>query len=73
MSEKISSIIRQYVNDSLEIRQETNLVTDLGLTSFDLASMAAEFEDEFGINIDSAELMDIKTVEDIEACIHRHL
>ena len=73
MSERILSIIRQYVNEALEIRQETNLITDLGLTSFDLACMAADFEDEFEISIETTEMMKIKTVGDIEACIQRHL
>lgn len=73
MMEQIITIIRQYVNEALEIRAETNLITDLGLTSFDLASMAADFEDEFDISIETTELMDIKTVGDIEACIRSHL
>jgi Acyl carrier protein len=73
MLEQIITIIRQYVNEELEIRAETNLMTDLGLTSFDLASMAADFEDEFDISIETTELMDIKTVGDIEACIRSHL
>lgn len=73
MLEQIITIIRQYVNEALEIREETNLITDLGLTSFDLASMAADFEDEFDISIETTELMDIKTVVDIEACIRSHL
>ncbi len=73
MKERIVQIIRQYVNDSLEINEETNLITDLGLTSFDLATMAADFEDEFAISIDTGEMMEIKTVADIENCIRRHV
>jgi len=73
MTERILSIIRQYVNENLTINRETNLITDLGLTSFDLATMAADFEDEFEINLDTSEMMAIKTVGDIEACILRHV
>lgn len=73
MKDRIVQIIRQYVNDALEINEETNLITDLGLTSFDLATMAADFEDEFSISIDTEEMMEIKTVADIENCIQRHI
>lgn len=73
MLETIENIIKQYVNEAEDIQRETNLITDLGLTSFDLATMAADFEDEFGISIDTSEMMEIKTVGDIEACIQRHL
>ncbi|MBO4211326.1 MAG: acyl carrier protein [Oscillospiraceae bacterium] len=73
MMEKIIQIIRRYVNEGLEIQKETNLITDLGLTSFDLATMSADFEDEFEISIETEEMMEIKTVGDIEACIRRHL
>ncbi|MBQ3704644.1 MAG: acyl carrier protein [Oscillospiraceae bacterium] len=73
MTEKIIQIIKQYVNEGLVIDRETNLITDLGLTSFDLATMAADFEDEFEISIETAEMMEIKTVGDIESCIRRYV
>ncbi len=73
MRERVFRIIREYVSEAVEIQKDTNLITDLGLTSFDLATMAADFEDEFGISIDTTEMMEIKTVGDIEACIQSHL
>ena len=73
MLEKIMNLIRQYVSSDAVIEKDSNLITDLGLTSFDLATMAADLEDEFEISIDTSEIMEIKTVSDIEDCIRRHL
>ena len=72
MLEKITYLIRQYVSSDAVIEKDSNLITDLGLTSFDLATMAADLEDEFEISIDTSEMMEIKTVSDIENCIRRH-
>ncbi len=73
MDKRIIEIIREYVGEGTEIKAEMNLLTDLGLTSFDLATMSADFEEEFGISLETSEMMEIKTVQDIEACIQRHI
>ena len=73
MLEKIIKIIRQYSNEDVEINKEINLITDLGLTSFELATMSAEIEDEFGISLKMEEMLDIRTPSDIVLCIKQHL
>ncbi len=42
---------------------------DLALTSFAIMSMMGDFEEEFGITVDTSELTDVHTVGDIAAYI----
>ena len=48
-----------------EIREDSKLAEELGLTSFAVMSMMGDFEEEFGITVDESELTDIYTVKDI--------
>ena len=51
--------------DPEEIREDSKLAEELGLTSFAVMSMMGDFEEEFGITVDESELTDIYTVKDI--------
>ncbi len=64
--EKVREILGQYVEtDPSEIREETLLAEELGLTSFAFMSMMGEFEDTFDITVDESELVGVKTVGDV--------
>jgi acyl carrier protein len=66
MLEKIRDILVEYVDVPREqITMETNLLTDLGLSSLDVVNIVVAFEDEFGIEIPDRKLTEIVTVEDI--------
>jgi acyl carrier protein len=66
MLEKIRDILVEYVDVPREqITMETNLLTDLGLSSLDVINIVVAFEDEFGIEIPDRKLTEIVTVEDI--------
>ncbi len=58
-------LIKATGNKNIEISLETNLKNDLGLTSFDLAQLACDVEDEFDIEIPDREIKNIKTVGDV--------
>lgn len=62
MYEKITQIIRDYTGEKRPINEETNLVTDLGLSSFDVVSLIGEFEDAFGIEIPTEDIEELETV-----------
>lgn len=62
MYEKITQIIRDYTGEERPINEETNLVTDLGLSSFDVVSLIGEFEDAFGIEIPTEDIEELETV-----------
>lgn len=63
MFDKLVEIIYNYVEvDPEKITPESRFMEDLGFTSFDFMSMLGEIEDEFDIEIDQQEAVDIRTV-----------
>lgn len=64
--DEIKKMIANYTDVALEeIRDDSELTTDLGLTSFGLVSLIGEFEILLGKSIDNAALKQIRTVEDV--------
>lgn len=65
MFERLTDIIVNYVEVKKEdIKPESRFMEDLGFTSFDFMSMLGEIEDEFDIEIDQEEAVDIRTVQE---------
>ena len=65
MFERLADIIVNYVEVKKEdIKPESRFMEDLGFTSFDFMSMLGEIEDEFDIEIDQEEAVDIRTVQE---------
>ena len=63
MFEKLVNIICNYVEVEPEnIRPESRFMEDLGFTSFDFMSMLGEVEDEFYVEVEQSEVMNIRTV-----------
>lgn len=62
---KTQNIIADYLGMKEEIRPEMDLVTDLGLNSFDVASLACEFEDQFEIEILTDDMVEFTTVQSL--------
>ena len=66
MLETLKGIIDEYVSVDLDsITTETKLREDLGLDSLDMASLACEVEDEFGIEIPDDAIYSVITVGDV--------
>ena len=66
MFEKIKTKLLEYVDaDKSEITPETEFLKDLKMNSYDIVAMIGELEDEFGIEIDTDELVNIRTIEDL--------
>ena len=65
MFERLTDIIVNYVEVKKEdIKPESRFMEDLGFTSFDFMSMLGEIVDEFDIEIDQEEAVDIRTVQE---------
>lgn len=63
MLEKLKPIITNYVEiDPEQITEETEFINDLGFNSFDFMSFLGEVEDEFDIEVNERDAMNIKTV-----------
>lgn len=66
MLQIIIAILSKYTKtDSSLITEDTILTSDLGLSSYDVVSLVADFEDEFDIEIPDKDLRIFQTVKDI--------
>ncbi|HOA33339.1 MAG: acyl carrier protein [Clostridiales bacterium] len=71
MKERILKILLS--NPKIQnVTPESNLVTDFGLSSLDLAEIVCDIEDEFDIEIPEKDLVRIKTLQDIYDYIDTH-
>ena len=63
MFEQIREIITRYVEVKEEqITPESRFIEDLGFSSFDFVTMLGELEDEFDIEVNEQEVVEIRTV-----------
>lgn len=71
MYEAVTQIICDYTGETDSLTPETNLVTDLGLSSFDVVSLIGEFEDAFEIEIPTEDIEELETVQGVVDYITR--
>ncbi|HEY2359973.1 MAG TPA: acyl carrier protein [Candidatus Angelobacter sp.] len=76
--ESIQSRIIAIVAQTLKVKPadfnvDTSLVEELGADSLDALSIALDVDEEFGIQVDDAELRKFNTCNDIVAAVVRHL
>lgn len=65
MLEEMKIIICEYVDvDPSTIREESRFIEDLGFNSFDFMSMVGEIEDQFDVEAEEREVVNVKTVKD---------
>ena len=65
MFERLVKIICNYVEVEPEnIHPESRFMEDLGFTSFDFMSMLGEIEDEFDVEVEQSEVVNIRTAQD---------
>ena len=55
-----------------DVRPQDRIIEDLGAESADIVGIIAALEDRYAIEIDEAELPDIRTVADLAASIVGH-
>ena len=66
MLEKLANIISNYTGKKdICLTEDTVLITDLGLTSFDLIQLVVAVEDEFNIEISDRAIKNFKTAGDV--------
>lgn len=66
MREKLLEILAETAGVPVsDLHDDTRLIADLGLTSFDLADIVVTAEEEFGIVIPDSRFPEIQTVGDV--------
>ncbi len=70
MFEEVKKLLEE-VTGVGDIKPESALVADLGLTSFDMMSLIIEFEEHFNIEISDKDIRKLITVADVAAYIEK--
>lgn len=66
MKDKVLEILAAYSGrETEELSDETRLVADLGLSSFDMAGIAVQAEEELGLHIPDERFPEFETVGDV--------
>lgn len=62
---EIIRVIKVSTETELDITEQTNMFTDMGLSSVEVVVMLGELEDTFGIDIPASWLRRVRTVGDM--------
>ena len=74
MFEQVRDIISTVCQiDPDSITKDTQLISDLGLNSFELINLIIAFEEKLNIEVDDDELPDFHTVGDIVLYLEEHV
>lgn len=65
MVEKVKAIVAEGLGANVEEMTEETTFESLGADSLDLMDMVMSFEDEFGVEIDTEAIGDLKTIGDV--------
>ena len=73
MLNEVIDLLIQYTDyDAERITEETTLVDDLELNSFDLLTLVSDFEEKYGQSIPDEDIVNFKTVGDILRYLEAH-
>lgn len=65
MYKQLKEIVIQYVDiNSESITKDSRFIEDLGFGSYDFLAMAGDLEDEFDIEVEGHDILEIRTVGD---------
>lgn len=67
--EEIIEMLKDYIGDDVEITEDTELFSDLGLTSFDAVTLMEAIAQKYDVEVEMTEVMNFKTVGDIVECL----
>ena len=65
MFEELKELICEYVDvNPSDIKEESRFIEDLGFNSYDFMSMVGEIEENFVVEVEEREVVNVKTVKD---------
>lgn len=72
MLDKMKEIICNYVETAPEeITENSRLIEDIGLNSYDFMCMLGNLETEFGVTVDETEVVNLRTVGEAIAYLEK--
>lgn len=74
MFENVKNKFLDYVDyPADQITEETEIIKDLQMNSFDIVTMLGDIESEFGVTFQQEDIENVVTVGDLVACIKAKL
>jgi len=71
--EQLQGFLREYTGDnSMVVRNDTTILSDMGLSSYDLAQLVGVVEAHFRIEISDRAAMQMRTAGDLVAYIEKN-
>lgn len=71
--EQMAKLLREYTGDSsLRVERDSVIATDLGLDSYDFASLLGDVEERFDVEITDRAVMELLTMGDLADYIETH-
>ena len=72
--DKVKEVMLETLScDESKITPEASIADDLKIDSLDAVELVMALEDEFGVKIPDTELSNMKTVDDVVACVEKYL
>ncbi len=72
--DKVKEVMLETLScDESKITPEASIADDLKIDSLDAVELVMALEDEFGVKIPDTELSNMKTVNDVVACVEKYL
>ena len=71
LNTRICDVIRSSTETELELHEDLNLITQMGLSSMEIMLMISDLEDAFGIELPISELREITTVGDLSVVVRQ--
>jgi len=69
--QQVVEILKAFVPQGQQIKEETDLVADMGLDSLKVMKILENIEDNFDVSIPLNILPDVRTVKDLVVQIHK--
>lgn len=71
LNTRICDVIRSSTETELELHEDLNLITQMGLSSMEIMLMISDLENAFGIELPISELREITTVGDLSLVVRQ--
>ncbi len=73
LNNQIYNVIRSSTETELELYEDLNLITQMGLSSVEIMLMISDLEDAFGMELPVSELRNVATVGQLCQVIQQNL
>ena len=71
ITRQVIDILKEYVDDDIEITKDSLLIEDVGLSSLDTMQLSIILSDKFNVNINNKDIVKLESVNDIVTLLEK--